>query len=176
VVMIGEIRDLETAEIAVQASLTGHLVLSTLHTNTAVGAITRLMDMGIEPFLISSSLVGILAQRLVRVLCTECRESYTPTEEHCEFLQLDPSLPPTLYRAKGCEHCNDLGYRGRIGIYEVVQITDEISALIDKRGGELDLEKAARKRGPSSHADGVQKILDGVTSVEEVLRVTYRGR
>ncbi len=178
VVMIGgEIRDLETAEIAVQASLTGHLVLSTLHTNTAVGAITRLMDMGIEPFLISSSLVGIVAQRLVRVLCTHCREPYMPTEEHCEFLQQDPANPPTIFRAKGCEHCNQLGYRGRIGIYEVVEITEEISTLIHKRaGGELDLEREARLHSPSIHADGVQKILDGVTTVEEVLRVTHRSQ
>jgi general secretion pathway protein E len=176
VVMIGEIRDLETAEIAVQASLTGHLVLSTLHTNTAVGAITRLMDMGIEPFLISSSLVGIVAQRLVRVLCTHCREPYVPTEEHCQFLQQDPANPPTIFRAKGCEHCNQLGYRGRIGIYEVVEITEEISSLIHKRAGELDLEREARLHSPSIHTDGVQKILNGVTTVEEVLRVTHRSQ
>ncbi|PSF12178.1 type II secretion system protein GspE [Marinobacter fuscus] len=176
VVMIGEIRDLETAEIAVQASLTGHLVLSTLHTNTAVGAITRLMDMGIEPFLISSSLVGIVAQRLVRTLCTHCREPYQPSAEHCEFMQQNPDNPPSIYRAKGCEHCNQLGYRGRIGIYEVVGITEEISALIHKRAGELDLEREARLHSPSIHADGVQKILDGVTTVEEVLRVTHRSK
>ena len=176
VVMIGEIRDIETAEIAVQASLTGHLVFSTLHTNTAVGAITRLMDMGIEPFLISSSLVGLVAQRLVRVLCQECCEPYTPTEEHCEFIQQDPADPPTLYRAKGCESCNQLGYKGRIGIYEVVEVNEAISALIHKRGGELDLEHEARRHGPSIHADGVKKIIDGVTTVEEVLRVTYRSR
>ncbi|MBS8239203.1 type II secretion system protein GspE [Marinobacter lipolyticus] len=176
VVMIGEIRDLETAEIAVQASLTGHLVLSTLHTNTAVGAITRLMDMGIEPFLISSSLVGIVAQRLVRVLCKECREAYVPTQEHCDFLQLDSHNPPMIYRATGCDQCNQLGYRGRIGIYEVVEVTDEISALIHKRAGELDLEYEARRSGPSIHADGVKKILDGVTTVEEVLRVTHRSQ
>lgn len=176
VVMIGEIRDLETAEIAVQASLTGHLVLSTLHTNSAVGAITRLMDMGIEPFLISSSLVGIIAQRLVRVLCQECREPYTPSEEQCEFLQQDTSNPPTIYRASGCEHCNQLGYRGRIGIYEVVEVNEAISALIHKRAGELELEHEARQHSSSIHFDGVQKILDGTTSVEEVLRVTHRGR
>ncbi|NWO05937.1 MAG: type II secretion system ATPase GspE [Alteromonadaceae bacterium] len=175
VVMIGEIRDLETAEIAVQASLTGHLVLSTLHTNTAVGAITRLMDMGIEPFLISSSLVGIVAQRLVRVLCTECREPYTPEAEHCEFLQQSPDAPPTIYRARGCEHCNQLGYRGRIGIYEVVEVNDDISHLIHKRAGELELEREARRYSASIHADGVQKILEGVTTLEEVLRVTHRS-
>jgi general secretion pathway protein E len=175
VVMIGEIRDLETAEIAVQASLTGHLVLSTLHTNTAVGAITRLMDMGIEPFLISSSLVGIVAQRLVRMLCTDCREPYRPTAEHCEFLQQSPDTPPTIYRARGCEHCNQLGYRGRIGIYEVVEVNDDISHLIHKRAGELELEREARHYSPSIHADGVKKILDGVTTIEEVLRVTHRS-
>ena len=175
VVMIGEIRDLETAEIAVQASLTGHLVLSTLHTNSAVGAITRLMDMGIEPFLMSSSLVGIVAQRLVRVLCSECREPYTPSAEYCEFLQQNPVKPPTIFRAKGCEHCNQLGYRGRIGIYEVVEVNDSISDQIHKRAGELDLEHEARRRSPSIHADGVKKIIDGVTTVEEVLRVTHRS-
>jgi len=112
----------------------------------------------------------------VRVLCKECREPYTPTEEHCEFLQRDPANPPTIYRATGCSHCNQLGYRGRIGIYEVVEISEEISSLIHKRAGELDLEKVARQHGPSIHADGVQKILDGVTTVEEVLRVTHRGQ
>jgi general secretion pathway protein E len=176
VVMIGEIRDLETAEIAIQASLTGHLVLSTLHTNTAVGAITRMMDMGIEPFLISSSLVGLVAQRLVRVLCPECKATYEPSAEQCEFLQADPSDPPTIYKSVGCEHCNNLGYKGRIGIYEVVEVTDAMSSMIHKRAGELDLEKVARDSGPSIHADGVQKILDGVTTVEEVLRVTHRSR
>ncbi len=175
VVMIGEIRDLETAEIAVQASLTGHLVLSTLHTNTAVGAITRLVDMGIEPFLISSSLVGIVAQRLVRVLCHDCKEPYTPSEEQCEFLQQDVSAPPTIYRATGCDSCNQLGYRGRIGIYEVVEVSEQLSSLIHKRAGELELEHEARKSGPSIHSDGVTKILDGITTMEEVLRVTHRS-
>ncbi|MCH8498616.1 MAG: type II secretion system ATPase GspE [Marinobacter sp.] len=175
VVMIGEIRDLETAEIAVQASLTGHLVLSTLHTNTAVGAITRLMDMGIEPFLISSSLVGLVAQRLVRVLCENCKEPYTPSEEQCAFLQQDPANPPTIYRAKGCSECKQLGYRGRMGIYEVVEVTEALSTLIHKRAGELELEQEARKYSPSIHADGVAKILSGATTIEEVLRVTHRS-
>jgi len=176
VVMIGEVRDLETAEIAVQASLTGHLVFSTLHTNSAVGAITRMMDMGIEPFLISSSIVGIVAQRLVRVLCSECRAAYEPTPEQCDFLQQDSDNPPTIFRAKGCAQCNDLGYRGRVGIYETVEITERISALIHQRAGELDLEKEARLHSPSIHADGVAKILAGITSVEEVLRVTHRNQ
>ncbi|MBS3804180.1 MAG: type II secretion system ATPase GspE [Oleiphilaceae bacterium] len=175
VVMIGEIRDLDTAEISVQASLTGHLVLSTLHTNTAVGAITRLMDMGIEPFLISSSLVGIVAQRLVRVLCEDCKRPYVADEEQCEFLQQNPAEPPTIYRTGGCDSCNQMGYRGRVGIYEVVQINDELSALIHKRAGEMELEHEARAHGPSIHSDGVAKILNGVTTMEEVLRVTHRS-
>lgn len=174
VVMIGEIRDLETAEIAVQASLTGHLVLSTLHTNTAVGAITRLIDMGIEPFLIASSLVGIAAQRLVRVLCENCKEPYVASAEHCRFMQQDAANPPTIFRPVGCEACNQLGYRGRMGIYELVAVDEAMRTLIHKRATELDLEKAARERGPSIHADGVAKILDGRTTVEEVLRVTHR--
>ena len=174
VVMIGEIRDLETAEIAVQASLTGHLVLSTLHTNTATGAITRLMDMGIEPFLISSSLIGIAAQRLVRVLCPECKTPDTPDAKECEFLQRDPSDPPVIYRHQGCDNCNQLGYRGRMGIYEIIGIDDGMRSLIHQQSGEMDLERAARERGPSIHADGVSKILDGTTTVEEVLRVTHR--
>lgn len=174
VVMIGEIRDLETAEIAVQASLTGHLVLSTLHTNSAVGAITRLIDMGVEPFLISSSMVGIIAQRLVRVLCHSCREPYQPDEEYCRFLQQDHQNPPTVYRPKGCPECNHLGYRGRMGIYEVIDIDEGMRSLIHRQAGELELEQYARECGPSIHADGVSKILAGVTSIEEVLRVTHR--
>jgi general secretion pathway protein E len=174
VVMIGEIRDLETAEIAVQASLTGHLVLSTLHTNTAVGAITRLIDMGIEPFLISSSLVGIAAQRLVRVLCESCKEPYTASAEHCRFMQVDPENPPTIFAPGGCDQCNNLGYRGRMGIYEIVAVDEAMRTLIHQQAAELDLEKAARGRGPSIHADGVAKILAGQTTVEEVLRVTHR--
>ncbi len=175
VVMIGEIRDLETAEIAVQASLTGHLVLSTLHTNTATGAVTRLIDMGVEPFLISSSIIGILAQRLVRVLCPDCKQPYTPDEQECEFLQLDPSNPPTIYRHSGCEACNQLGYRGRMGIYEVIGIDEGMRSLIHRQAGEMELERAARELGPSIHDDGVKKILNGTTTVEEVLRVTHRG-
>mgnify|MGYP006421887853 CR=1 FL=1 len=175
VVMIGEIRDLETAEIAVQASLTGHLVLSTLHTNTATGAITRLTDMGIEPFLISSSMIGIVAQRLVRVLCGSCKRAYTPDASECAFLGCDGDSPPRIYRHVGCEECNQLGYRGRMGIYEVIGIDEGMRTLIHDKAGEQELERAARERGPSIHGDGVSKILDGTTTVEEVLRVTHRG-
>ncbi|WP_305794063.1 type II secretion system ATPase GspE [Hahella sp. CCB-MM4] len=174
VVMIGEIRDLETAEIAVQASLTGHLVLSTLHTNSAVGAVTRLIDMGVEPFLISSSMIGVVAQRLVRVLCEHCKEAYEPDQEVCDFLDVDPANPPKIYHADGCKECNHTGYRGRIGIYEAIEVDEGFRHLIHKQAGEMELEANARNRGPSIHADGVRKILSGVTSVEEVVRVTHK--
>lgn len=175
VVMIGEIRDLETAEIAVQASLTGHLVLSTLHTNSAVGSITRLMDMGVEPFLISSSLVGIIAQRLVRVLCEACKESYVADAGTCKLLGVPESEAPTLYRAKGCSECNHLGYQGRMGIYEIIEVDTALRSLIHDRAGEKELEEAARADAPSIFDDGIRKILGGITTVEEVLRVTHKG-
>ena len=168
VVMVGEIRDLETAEIAVQASLTGHLVLSTLHTNTAVGAVTRLRDMGVEPFLLSSSLIGVLAQRLVRVLDPALRVPYTATEYECRVLNADPSRPPTLYRATA----NDQGYQGRTGIYELVTVDNTMRTMIHDGAGEHELERYARTLGPSIREDGVRKILAGNTSVEEVVRVT----
>lgn len=175
VVMIGEIRDLETAEIAVQASLTGHLVLSTLHTNSAVGSITRLMDMGVEPFLISSSLVGIIAQRLVRVLCHECKEPYQADASECKVLGLEPSEAPTIYHAKGCSECSNLGYQGRLGIYEIIEVDQELRSLIHSRAGEQELEQCARNNAPGIQQDGVRKVLAGVTTIEEVLRVTHKG-
>jgi general secretion pathway protein E len=172
VVMVGEIRDKETAEIAVQASLTGHLVLSTLHTNTAIGAVTRLMDMGIESFLISSSLLGLLAQRLVRVLCKHCKTPYTPDDKECELFNFDKVNRPQLFHANGCEHCNNLGYSGRTGIYELVVIDEEMRTLIHNNTGEQAMTRHARKFGPSIRDDGRRKILEGATTVEEVLRVT----
>jgi general secretion pathway protein E len=172
VVMIGEIRDLETAEIAVQASLTGHLVLSTLHTNTAVGAIARLRDMGVEPFLLSSSMVGIMAQRLVRVLCKNCRVPYTADHRECELLGADPAHPPEIYRAGGCDDCNHGGYRGRTGIYELVIVDDSMRTLIHDQAAEHVLERHARKQTASIRADGRRNVLAGVTTLEEVLRVT----
>jgi len=172
VVMVGEIRDLETAEIAVQASLTGHLVFSTLHTNSAVGAVTRLRDMGVEPFLLSSSLVGVLAQRLVRMLCTECREPYTASPVDCAALGIEVDETRTLYRANGCSSCNQLGYRGRTGIYELIEINDAMRAMIHDGDGEIELEREARKLSPSIRQDGWRKVLEGITTVEEVLRVT----
>ncbi len=172
VVMVGEIRDLETAEIAVQASLTGHLVLSTLHTNSAVGAVTRLRDMGVEPFLLSSSLLGVLAQRLVRVLCTQCRQPYTANAVECAELGLDPQQPPTLYRALGCPACNHLGYHGRTGIYELVVVDERLADMIHDGASEHDLERHARELGPGLARDGFRRVLDGTTTLEEVLRVT----
>ena len=175
VVMVGEIRDLETAEIAVQASLTGHLVLSTLHTNTAVGAVTRLRDMGVEPFLLSSSLLGMLAQRLVRILCPDCKQSYTAGERECRVFDLPKAKPPTLYKPVGCELCKRTGYRGRTGIYEMVVVDDEMRGMIHDGSGEQALEKQARSNTPSIRDDGKRLVLAGLTSVEEVLRVTREG-
>lgn len=172
VVMVGEIRDKETAEIAVQASLTGHLVLSTLHTNTAVGAMTRLQDMGIESFLLSSSLLGVMAQRLVRLLCPDCKEPYEPDEAERELMGLAADEVPTLYRPVGCEVCNHQGYRGRTGIYELVPVDDEMRQLIHDQAGEPVLERHARRTSPSIRADGWRRVRAGETSIEEVLRVT----
>ncbi|MHA6494467.1 type II secretion system ATPase GspE [Pseudomonas borbori] len=172
VVMVGEIRDKETAEIAVQASLTGHLVLSTLHTNSAIGAITRLVDMGIEPFLLSSSLLGVLAQRLVRVLCPQCKEAYQADAAECAVLAVSPDQPPTLYHARGCSECHQQGYRGRTGIYELVVFDDRLRTLIHNAASEQDMTRHARALGPSIRDDGRRKVLEGATTIEEVLRVT----
>ncbi|ASP39804.1 type II secretion system protein GspE [Bacterioplanes sanyensis] len=171
VVMIGEIRDLETVEIAIQASLTGHLVLSTLHTNTAVGAITRLQDMGVEPFLLSSSVVGVIAQRLVRVLCDDCKQAAPADTSECELLGADANNPPVIYHAKGCDKCNQLGYRGRQGIYEIIKVDEQMKTLIHDKAGEQELEEHARTSGPSIRQDGIRKVLAGSTTIEELLRV-----
>jgi general secretion pathway protein E len=174
VVMVGEIRDLETAEIAVQASLTGHLVLSTLHTNSAVGAIARLRDMGVEPFLLSSSLTGVLAQRLVRKLCSDCRRPYTASAADCQLLGLQAasSPPTTLYGPAGCERCNQTGYRGRAGIFELVPVDSVLQTMIHDGTGELELERHARRYTHSIRDDGRQRVLSGETSLEELVRVT----
>ncbi len=171
VVMIGEIRDLETAQIAVEASLTGHLVLSTLHTNSAVGSVTRLQDMGVEPFLLSSSLIGACAQRLVRTLCPDCKQAVKADKAECGFLGADPANPPTIYYAKGCGQCRNSGYKGRLGLYEIVNVTPTLQRLIHTRAGEQELEAEARKSDPSIYHDGIAKVLQGLTTVEEVLRV-----
>ena len=169
VVMIGEIRDLETAEIAIQASLTGHLVLATLHTNTAIGAVTRLRDMGIEPYLLSSTLIGVLAQRLVRVLNHETKESYKAKEYECEALKIDKTSPPLIYRAN-----DNLGFSGRTGIYELLSVDDKMKSLIHDGASEQEIEKHVRKNHPSIRADGRRQVLSGTTTLEEILRVTQK--
>jgi general secretion pathway protein E len=172
VVMVGEIRDLETAEIAVQSSLTGHLVLSTLHTNSAVGAVTRLRDMGVEPFLLSSTLLGVLAQRLVRNLCPNCKKPYTANAVDCETFGLSADNPPQLFSPVGCNRCNSHGYVGRTGIYEFVEIDEKMRTMIHDGASEQRIEHYARTRCPSIRQDGLRLVLEGVTSLEEVLRVT----
>lgn len=172
VVMVGEIRDIETAQIAVQASLTGHLVLSTLHTNTAAGAITRLEDMGIEPFLLSSSLLSVLSQRLVRTLCKECKVSHKPSVSEREVLGLSTDTQAVIYNPKGCVQCNYSGYRGRTGIHEQLIVDETIRTMMHDGRGEQAIEKYIRKTTPSIRQDGCDKVLEGVTSLEEVLRVT----
>jgi len=174
VVMVGEIRDLETAQIAVQASLTGHMVLSTLHTNSAIGAITRLRDMGVEPFLMASSVIGIMSQRLVRKLCSHCKEETIPNEKDCELLGIAPDKKPVIYRAKlhGCEHCHNLGYQGRTGIYELIEIDDPLRSMIHDGKNEIEMLEYARQRSVGLRQDGLRRILKGDTSIEEVLRVT----
>lgn len=173
VVMVGEIRDRETAEIAVQASLTGHMVLSTLHTNTAIGAITRLRDMGVEPFLLSSSLVAMLAQRLVRVLCVNCKQPAAPTDVERDFLRLGPGDTVSLFRPVGCPHCNNTGYKGRTGIYELVVVDDDIRRLIYEGADEEAIVQRARVVGPGIREDGCRRVLEGITTVQEVARVAH---
>jgi general secretion pathway protein E len=174
VVLVGEIRDKETADIAIQASLTGHLVLSTLHTNDAASALTRLVDMGVEPFLVGSSLVAVLAQRLVRILCLECREAYEATDEELREIGVKPpGRPVTIYRAKDCSACAHTGYHGRMGIFELMSIDDEIRALVSQNVDSKTIKAAATRKGMGTlRADGARKVLSGMTSVAEVVRAT----
>jgi len=174
VILIGEIRDVETAEIAIQASLTGHLVFSTLHTNDAPSAITRLVDMGVEPFLVASSLVAVLAQRLVRVLCADCRVPYEATREELLEIGIDSGgRPRKVYRAEGCAGCNYSGYRGRVGIFELMQIDDDIRGLVSQNIDSKTIKNMAVRKGMHSlRSDGARKVLAGITSVAEVLRAT----
>ena len=177
VVMVGEIRDLETAEIAVQASLTGHLVFSTLHTNTAVGAVARLQDMGVEPYLLASSLLGVISQRLVRTLCPECKQLSEASEKEIELMQLNATYDlshhrPSIAHPVGCPACRHSGFVGRTGIYEVVELDNQVRQLIHERASEVELEKYVRRSMPSLRDDGVRLVLEGKTSLDEVLRVT----
>ncbi len=176
VIMVGEIRDRETAEIAVQAALTGHLVLSTLHTNDAPSAFTRLVDMGIEPFLITSSVIGVLAQRLARQICAKCKEAYRPPREAVRRLseELAEVEDLVLYRGAGCEYCRQTGYKGRTGVYELLVVTDRIRELVVRRASANEIREAARAEGfRTMRDDGIRKVLEGVTTIEEILRVVY---
>ncbi len=175
VILIGEIRDRETAEIAIQSSLTGHLVFSTLHTNDAASAVTRLIDMGIEPFLVTSSVIAIIAQRLLRVLCPHCKEVYVPDRESLANLGLDKSVlkDNTFYRKKGCNLCMQTGFRGRTAIFEIMTVDDDIKKLVLKTSDANQINELAIKRGMITlQKDGIQKVLKGITTAEEVLRVT----
>ncbi len=172
VVLVGEIRDLETAEIAIQSSLTGHLVLSTLHTNTAIGAVTRLMDMGVEPFLIASSISGVLAQRLVRALCPNCKKPHQPEGLQRHVLGLDDADETVVYRPGGCDQCDGSGYRGRFGIFELIVVDDRLRTLIHDRCSEEEMLGHLRTTTVSLARYGFQRVLDGETSIDEVLRVS----
>ena len=173
VVMLGEIRDSETANIAVQASLTGHLVLSTLHTNDAPASITRLINIGVEPYLISSAVNAILAQRLVRKICSNCKEEYKPTDEMREFLTLQGFTSEMMYQGKGCDRCRKTGYSGRLGIYELLVMDDGLRDLVTRNPDVNHLRKLCRERGlVTLREDGFQKVIKGLTTVDEILRVT----
>lgn len=172
VVLVGEIRDLETAEIAVQASLTGHLVLSTLHTNSAIGAVTRLVDMGVEPFLIASSCIGILSQRLIRRLCARCREPVELDAQQRSLLKLPQDSNAIVYRPRGCPACDGSGYRGRTGIFELITVDTTLRNMIHDAKAEDEMLAHVRQHSPSIVRSGLDKVLAGATSIEEVLRVT----
>jgi len=174
IIMIGEIRDLETAQIAVQASLTGHLVLATLHTNDSVGAVTRLVDMGVEPFLVASSLLGVLAQRLVRRLCPACRRPKVPDPAEERLLRIGPEITvPKIYLPNGCEACARSGYQGRTGVFELLQIDETLRTMVHDGAAEDKLRDHARRHGMRSiRDDGLRWVIDGATSLEEVLRVS----
>jgi type IV pilus assembly protein PilB len=175
IIMVGEMRDLETAQISIQASLTGHLVLSTLHTNDAPGAVTRLIDMGVEPFLISSTMVAVIGQRLVRTVCKNCRTPFEPTETQLALLNLSPHDlgEKTFYYGRGCSTCNDTGYRGRKGIFELLVISDAIRALINERAPTVVMRQKAVELGMITlREDGLRSIFDGDTTIEEIVKYT----
>ena len=174
-ILIGEIRDKETAEIAVQASLTGHLVFSTLHTNDAPSTIARLLDLGLEPFLVTATLEGIVAQRLVRKLCLGCKTEYQPTPEQLMELELTPEIVAgrKLYYGRGCDLCNNTGYKGRVGLYEIMTLDDDMRDLIVRHASTQVLRLEAKKRGLRTlRESGLLAIYEGITSLEEVVRET----
>ncbi|KPL05351.1 MAG: hypothetical protein AMJ73_01215 [candidate division Zixibacteria bacterium SM1_73] len=170
IILLGEMRDEETAEMAFRASMTGHLVFTTLHANTASAAVARLLDMNVEPFVVASSILAVIAQRLARRICSKCKESYTPSEEELSYYeQLKELKNPVFYRGRGCEKCKHTGYKGRIGIFEVLEVNEEVNQLILKKGISSDIEKAAKMK--SMLDDGIEKVLKGVTSLDEIRRV-----
>lgn len=174
IIMIGEIRDQETAGIAVQASITGHLVVSTLHTNNAVGTLNRMADMGVERYLIADSVVGVIAQRLVRKLCPHCRKKRLATEEEKHILKQDTDKPVEIYEPAGCDLCNHTGYFGRTGVFEIMEVNDEIRKLISEKGTTEELEEAAKRSGMRTLRDnGIRYVLDGITSIDEMLKASY---
>jgi type IV pilus assembly protein PilB len=176
IIMVGEIRDLETAETAIQAALTGHLVLSTLHTNDAPSAVTRLVDMGVEPFLISASVIGVLAQRLGRRICPNCKEPYKPPPDALNRVgfKVEDVESVVFYRGRGCEQCRHTGYRERTGIFELMLTSEEIQDLVVKRAPLSEVRNAALAAGMKTlKMDGFQKVLEGITTVEEVMRVVF---
>ncbi|RKZ09012.1 type II secretion system protein GspE [bacterium] len=172
IIFVGEIRDYETAELAVRAALTGHLVFSTLHTNSAAGAVSRLIDMGVEPFLLSSTIRGILGQRLVRVICSQCKEEYSPTPDELKLVGLDGDNVK-LFKGAGCKECRNSGYRGRLGIFELLVPDSEIKRLINERVPDSVIHDAAVKKGMiTMREDGISKVRQGITTIDEVLRVS----
>ena len=174
IIMIGEIRDRETAAIAVQASITGHLVVSTLHTNNAVGTLNRMADMGVERYLIADSVVGVIAQRLVRKLCSHCKKMRPATSEEKRVLRMNTQEDVNVYEPCGCDFCSHTGYYGRIGVFEIMEVNDEIRDLIAENGTTEELERAARNSGMRTLRDnGISYVLNGTTSVEEMLKASY---
>jgi len=178
IIMVGEIRDMETAQIAVQSALTGHLIFSTLHTNDAASAVTRLVDMGVKPYLVASTVQGVLAQRLVRTICPSCREVYKPSEDEKQILSIKPGESGSaeeleLYRGRGCSTCNDTGYKGRIGVFELLSMTDELREMILNNVSSTEISRKARELGMSTlKEDGMEKVRRGYTTIQEVMRVT----
>jgi type II secretory ATPase GspE/PulE/Tfp pilus assembly ATPase PilB-like protein len=173
--MVGEIRDLETATMAIQSSLTGHLVFSTLHTNDAASAVTRLLDLGIEPYLVASSLVGVLAQRLVRRICPHCGKPYRPAPSELQWLNVDRISSSKMRQITGCSECRNTGYRGRLGTFELLALNDDLRRLVQARATAAEIRDAAIHMGTRIlRDDGIDKILAGLTTISEVERVTVR--
>ncbi|MFQ6605960.1 MAG: GspE/PulE family protein, partial [Fidelibacterota bacterium] len=174
IIMVGEMRDVDTIELAIRAALTGHLVFSTIHTNSAAASFSRLIDMGIDPFMVSSTIRGILAQRLIRLLCPKCKEPYTPTPEILQSLRLDGDPSDyTFYNPVGCMHCRSSGYKGRAGVYELLEPDEEIEVMVNKQVSSTDIHEAMVNKGMVSlRQAGLKYIVRGNTSVEEIYRVT----